>query len=253
MASTNSLEASLQRWAHPRVLVLASPEVERMLSKNALTFTELLKPLGASLENMPAIYFRSVSKNYPLKHFGVKFVAPVELEAAAALTNPDGVPPTNPQVSSNLASTESYLDGVLRENEPQRDRYTDGIQDAHDVAGFLRTTPDPTPWFSRYRSEFQEVLRYHESELIDQPLALLVAVSTTDQNPLNLIESLRSMRNLPVVFQKGIYDSPANMLRSVVVLHDKASGAGRPGSEGERREYVSIDQETVWSRGTEIA
>ena len=86
-------------------------------------------------------------------------------------------------------ASDRYLDSVLRAAEPASERYEDGISEAGDVPPFLRRTPQPTPWFHEYRREFHETLRYEESELMDAPLAILVAISTADANPLNLIES----------------------------------------------------------------
>lgn len=240
MASSSSIEAGLQRWAQPRVLVLASGDVERMLLRSHLTLAALLRPLGEALEGVPAAYFRSVAgKSYTLKNFGVKFIAPLEMDALAPAIAyaPDGTSPaaTDAADAAQAQAAEQYLDGVLRAAEPPQDRYSDGVQEAADVPSFLRRTPDPAPWFGRYRGEFSETLRYNEAELVDQPLALLVAVSTGDSNPLNLIESLRATKNLPLAFQRGLLDSPSNMLRSIVVLHDKHAEAASGDEQARER------------------
>ena len=192
---------------------------------------QMLRPLGESLDGVPAASFRSAAggRGYTLKNFGIKFVAPHELDALTS-SGPQPEPLAGQQADqaeiTGSSSAEQYLDRVLRATEPSADRYSDGVSEPADVSSFLRRTPDPTPWFTRYRGEFHETLRYHESELLDQPLALLVAVSTGDANPLNLVETLRAQKNLPAVFQRGVYDSASNMLRNIVVLHDKHTEVG---------------------------
>ncbi len=50
------MNRSLMQWVHrsfqPFVLVIASPEVDKICRKSNLTFADLLKPLGVNLENV---------------------------------------------------------------------------------------------------------------------------------------------------------------------------------------------------------
>ena len=89
-------------------------------------------------------------------------------------------------------------------------------------------TPEPTPWFSKYRTEFLESLRFNEAELLDHPVACtrvaalryekhaqticweiagIVAIASSDANPVALVDSLRGVRSLPRLFKRGVYDS----------------------------------------------
>lgn len=55
-----SVDSALWRqWAQPFVLVIASPEVDRICMKNHLTFAEMLKPLGISLDGLGGTPARS--------------------------------------------------------------------------------------------------------------------------------------------------------------------------------------------------
>jgi hypothetical protein len=85
-----------------------------------------------------------------------------------------------------------------------------------DVNGFWRVTGDATPWFSAYRHQFFETLRFSEYEFVDQPVACklvlyhcsgrfrpasplyfpastsigLFAVAASDENPVSTYRSL---------------------------------------------------------------
>jgi len=242
MASTNNVEGWIQRWAQPRVLLLPSEAAERAVAVNGLTLVQILRVIGATLAGSPAnerthspasssssstptAYFRSVSRSYTLKHFGLSFVSSLDLAAAAPQSFPDGARESPAALFGKdaAARADGYLDALLRSPlaEPSSQRFDDGINDALDVASFIRRTQDPTPWYTLYRREYLEVLRFHESELIDMPMATMIAISSVDPDPINTIEQLRSHAALPAVYAKGVYDTPNNMARCILVIHDK--------------------------------
>ncbi len=98
----------------------------------------------------------------------------------------------------------------------------DNVRDALDVNGFWRVTQDATPWFTRYRHEFIESLRFSESDFVDQPVACLFAVAASEENPIAQMESMRQVRNYPALLQAGTYDR--DMLHKMyVVVHDNQS------------------------------
>ena len=50
--------------------------------------------------------------------------------------------------------------------------------------------PDPTPWYTAYREEYANTMRFHEDEMIDHPVAIIVAVSSADPDPEALLGRL---------------------------------------------------------------
>lgn len=93
-----------------------------------------------------------------------------------------------------------------------------GIHDVYDVPSFLRHTSDITPWYNAYRSSFHSCLRFQSDSLIDAPHALMICVSSSESNPLQMIDTLRSLRSLPTLFHNGVYD--INLLRCVTTQNN---------------------------------
>jgi hypothetical protein len=123
-----------------------------------------------------AVSFRAI-RAASLRNFGVRFVSANECEA----------------VEQKVA--EKHLDKVVKYSPPSTGE--DRLRDHQDAQGFLRSEPlrrflccvtraslillifvtgtavsqDPTPWFTRYRQEFVETLRFSDAELLDHPVA----------------------------------------------------------------------------------
>jgi hypothetical protein len=72
-------EASWRSWCHPIVMVLTSTDVDRICHKNNVTFTEMIKPWGTSVDTS-SVVFRSPTKAISLRNFGVRFMAAAEFE-----------------------------------------------------------------------------------------------------------------------------------------------------------------------------
>jgi hypothetical protein len=198
-----SFVGSLQEAFKPVVLVLCSAEVDKLCRRSHLSFVELLRPLGLELSGVGSVSFRTASKSYNLKNFGVRFVSPVEVQA----------------IDSKLA--DRHLENVVRGCAPAATRMEDNVRDTLDVHGFWRTTPEVSGWYTRYRNEFVETLRFSEFDFIDQPIACLYAVSASEESPLGTMESLRQNRHLPALLQNGFYDRDLHKMYAVV--HDNHS------------------------------
>lgn len=192
----------MKKWGakNPVVLVIGSERVEQICQKNNLSLTQLLRPLAETLPRIRGIHFRSVSKSVALKNFGIRCVGQHELDPI------------------DYKFAETFLDGVVRASPPSHERSPDGIRDELDVDGFHRVFPNPTPWMDEYRRELENVLQFNPIEFIDQPVACIYAISTEEADPIQLIDQMRSMRNLPELFRAGHYDSA--IYRSYVLVHD---------------------------------
>ena len=208
------MSETLSHYGHAPVLVLPSPPLEQLMAKNHLTFTELLKPFGQPPLLSSAMHFRTPNRSqYQLKRWGVRFVATHEME-----------PMQGPL-------TEKWLDSVLASHPIPKSRQTDGIRSPDDVPAFTKSTPDPVPWYTRYRADMLSSLRFSEQELLDQPLGVMIAVSGTEGlAATQWVEMCRSNRVLPPAMQRGVYD--AQILKVIVVIHDRHSEATDPAARG---------------------
>ena len=202
----------LSHYGHGPVLVLPSLPLEQSLAKNHLTFPELLKPFGQPPLLSSAMHFRTPNRQqYQLKRWGVRFTALHEME------------PLHPIVGERLC------DEVLKSTTLPKSRQTDTIKSPDDVAPFLKAVGDPVPWYTRYRHDLLGSLRFSEQELLDQPLAIMIAVSSTEgAAAMQFIDTCRSNRLLPASMQKGVYDS--NIAHCVVIVHDKHSESSDSGA-----------------------
>ena len=204
------MSETLSHYGHAPVLVLPSPPLEQSLAKNHLTFAELLKPFGQPPLLSSAMHFRTPSRGqYQLKRWGVRFVSVHEME------------PMHPGLS------ERFLDAVLAGFPVPKNRMGDGIKGVDDVATFVKATPDPVPWYTRYRADMLSSLRFSEQELLDQPLGVMIAVSSSEgATAAQWVEMCRANRVLPPAMQRGVYD--VAIPKAVVVVHDKHTEVADP-------------------------
>jgi len=178
-------------YATPVVCTLATEEVERLSGKNGLAFHELL---SAFSNCQLKTHFRSISSHYPLNELRVRFIRSSELRPRPI----------------NVA--EELMRGVLVPRPGEDD--------------LLRHTPDgldalELPWQRRFRSLLQESLSCCEESMTECPALLMVAVATSDVNPVTCFEQLDSAHFLPASFQSGQFDS--SVARMYLLVHDMTS------------------------------
>jgi hypothetical protein len=53
----------------------------------------------------------------------------------------------------------------------------DGLVNTSDVGRFFRQNPDPTPWFTEYRTAMNRALGCVPHEFTEQPIGMLVVVA----------------------------------------------------------------------------
>ena len=224
------MSETLSHYGHAPVLVLPSPPLEQLMAKNHLTFTELLKPFGQPPLLSSAMHFRTPNRSqYQLKRWGVRFVSTHEME-----------PMQGPL-------SERFLDSVLASHPVPKGRMTDGIRQVDDVPAFTKATPDPVPWYTRYRADMLASLRFSEQELLDQPLGVMIAVSSAEgASAVQWVEMCRGNRVLPPAMQRGVYDS--QILKCLCIIHDKHSEVADPAArsravdmmKGLQRQYGDV-------------
>jgi len=63
-----------------------------------------------------------------------------------------------------------------------------------------------TPWYTKWKRQFLQQTMFADHELTNQPLIFIYFISTTEQDPIGTIDTLRRADNLPTLYKEGIYD-----------------------------------------------
>jgi len=196
------------------VLVLASDKVEEACVKSGLTFAELIKPFASTLDNLKAIQFRALSKPTTLRRFGLRVISAAEMAPVKthvvdaylrAVVNESVQTTVGPAFQSSLPTL------------PHPGIGADGIYATSDVPNFVASRPDPTPWWTAYRREFLAASAPAEENMLEQPVAIIVAVSADEERADQKALAMRQLQNLPPQFQRCLYDSTVPTSYVVVV------------------------------------
>eukprot|EP01083_Nonionella_stella_P118378 353380_1 len=209
------MSRSPREWAQtcfrPCVMVNYTQAVEDATQQSHMNLVELLSTFEG-LPTVGSLSFRSSSeRSHSLQRFGVRFT---HIHAVHA---PEHAP-FEQRLERAMARRSSDWEEMGRAAEEG----VDCVRDADDVGEFFRKYPDPTPWYNEYRSKFLDSLRFDPREFIDQPLGLVVAVSVSDEAPIERLKALSHPKSFPSLFKSGIYDS--NVYKCFVLVHDARSG-----------------------------
>lgn len=226
----DAMESWVQETYAPLVLTSATPEVERLAQKNNLSFADLLN--GFALLEHADTPLRSVNQQCHLDTFNFRFVATGQF---APLPLQDGTRMLHDAVMAHPPSAAMGVDL----NIPRVSSVED-VPAYMDAIGMDSTNTEPpraTPWYREFTRALMDSFRCEEYSMMGQPVAMVLAVSSTDGNPRACFEELA--RHLPPVFQQGLYDP--NLPKYFVLVHDM-----------DETEGTGIDPEAILS-GLSIA
>lgn len=203
-----------QQWAQgtyqPVVLVKGTERVQELCQKNGLCLADLLRPFGLRVGGAnAAIRIRTPAGSKLVRNYGVRIV------------DVDNVK------TSSVKRVAADLSAVVAENQPQSDREEDGISCRADAIRFFRTHSDPTPWFTAYRTQLLRSLCFARHEFSEQPVGVIVVVSSDEPEPGKRLSKLSASSNLPKMVTDGYLDS-TQLPYAYWVLRD--SGAHEEGS-----------------------
>jgi len=196
--------ASIQ-WAtevfKPVVLVCGSEKAEKICQKNGITLSEMLRPFGNRIGGGDGgVRFRTPNQTLKVVHgYGVQILSGAEIDKIAA-------------------TRVAPLDDVMRANVPSEQRKSDDIFDMSDAARFFIRNPDPTPWFTAYRTELHKSLGFTPYEFTEQPLGMIFVISSDEEAPARALASLRNKANLPKPLAHSLLDNEVPY--ACWVLHD---------------------------------
>lgn len=100
----------------------------------------------------------------------------------------------------------------------------------------------PMPWYNRYRSLLNESLRCTEYSMLDCPSLWVCVASTADQNPIECLQQVGSVRFGPSGFHNGQFD-PATAEKIFVLVHD-VSEAQSPEAAHRAQELLNQAKQT---------
>lgn len=180
----------------PTVIVIGTETAKTCIREaNGMSLAELFAPFGGFYRRIPVSY-NVLDKPMNVDAYRVRFSdADSAVQWGAAFAE---------QVGANMVEVSSP--------KPSTD---------------ARPVRAPSPWYQQWRRSMFRSLRWSEHEGLDQPAAALLVVSSKEEDPVFLFESLLHSSNLPPLCQQGVLDPvPA---RAAVLLHDMSD----PGSPSE--------------------
>ena len=104
--------------------------------------------------------------------------------------------------------------------KPLEETLDDGPCDSEDLPKFEKLFKNP--WWDSYRFALDRTLQHNQTELLGQPVCMVMVVSTEDKDPLARFEELSNPHFLPEVFKTGQYDA-SSIQKFYLLVHEKSS------------------------------
>ncbi|KAK3240229.1 hypothetical protein CYMTET_49920 [Cymbomonas tetramitiformis] len=216
----------LKNWLRgiytPVVQVIPTTDAEAICLKNGLTFAETLRPF-CNLRNLNVPIRTAGEHAYRLQDFKIRILNAKNIEQHAVEVAEEQLT----QIVSQAAEVATD-EGWSKEKQ---------------IGELLNMRRDPTPWFTKYQSEFLNALTFSDHEAFDHPVACLLVVPSTDPDPVKTFLDLYSTHNVPTLIREGIADP--QLLKHYVLLHDMQSDVTL-----ERAEQVFIEMKSTLGAGS---
>jgi len=196
-------------WIHndvflPTVVVVGTEAAKRKVQEvNGLSLAELFTPFGGHYRKI-TVQHQALEKQLHIEGFRVHFV-----DAGSAS-----------QWSSSHAE--------------QISAWTVESSSTATATGDLHTSlRPPSPWYEQWRMAMFRSLRWSEHEGLDQPVAALYVVLSTEPEPVALLEQLLQPSHMPPLCTQGVLDPvPA---RATVLLQDVSDPASPSSAQLQER------------------
>ncbi|TNN77946.1 Trafficking protein particle complex subunit 8 [Liparis tanakae] len=198
-----SVQEFVQDSFVPMVAVLCSEEAERVTRKNNLNFAELLRP-----------FCRLTSEGHIRDpNNQVQVVKNLRICVNNVVTSPN---------TTFSPAQRRVLNEVVLSCQPQEGAATNVITAGDGDLNFSATTP----WFEAYRENFLQSMPASEHEFLNNYLACLLVVSSTETVPVE--QFLKLSQEQHRIQHSGDYTNPKwfipNTLKYYVLLHDMSEG-----------------------------
>ncbi|RUP46788.1 ER-golgi trafficking TRAPP I complex 85 kDa subunit-domain-containing protein [Jimgerdemannia flammicorona] len=211
----------------PRIAVIASSDANELCQTNNLpTFVELIKPFGELIEGKVSA---RDSQNLPISidNFSVRFADLTQLEEpdhrAAFRIISDYVKAQSPDLATeSLDCIRTKQDVSQRYLETNTDSCLVSLRILPPLKFFVLSNPanldDLTPWYSEFRRLLFTFAGASEHETFDHPVAIIIAVSSANPDPINTLLRPYDPASPAPIFDKGFMDP--NVLKYYVLIHD---------------------------------
>ncbi|KAG9298934.1 hypothetical protein G9A89_015956 [Geosiphon pyriformis] len=192
------------RVLSPRVAVVSSADADAVCrTSNFPTFLDLIKPFGERIEGKVTVRDSQNLPN-PIEGFAVRFADLAHLEQP------------NTQLTSKL----------LADKVKQYAKDTNLLNDHQPIASKTDVTErylkaikyEITPWYAEYCRLFFTLNGVSEHESFEHPVACIIAISTSNPDPINTLNQLFNANTPAPIYEKGFMDP--NILKYYVLLHD---------------------------------
>ncbi|KAN0050357.1 hypothetical protein ACTA71_003477 [Dictyostelium dimigraforme] len=175
------IKYSINSWITPSVLVISSPSVSKIFQRSGNN-TSLEQVFSQYVLEKKKVNIKVNDSSYELNDFRVNFVTLKEYEQ---------------QIQSQiLKDTASSIDSITTDEYHPNFK----LRTKQDVPYFQKICQEPTPWFEKYRHQFIKSLHNLDLETFTHPIAVIMAVSSEDSNPIGML--VKMFEKPPPIFQQ---------------------------------------------------
>ncbi|KAL8255725.1 hypothetical protein R6Q59_030792 [Mikania micrantha] len=188
----------------PVVMVLPTPLVEEGCQKNGLSFVQMLSPFCA-FNNIDVPVRTASDQPYRLQKFKLRMFNGSDIR------------------QPNMEVTKERLEQVIADagNREDSDLYLDP---SHIETISTSSEPEFVPtWFQFFNKELVRSVSFSDHEAFDHPVACLLVVSSSDEDPINKFVDLFNANQLPPLLNDGAMDS--NIPKYYILVHDNQNGS----------------------------
>ncbi|KAM9944612.1 hypothetical protein ACTFIT_009323 [Dictyostelium discoideum] len=175
------IKYSINSWITPSVLVISSPSVSKIFQRSGNN-TSLEQVFSQYILEKKKVNIKVNDSSYELNDFKVNFVTLKDYEQ---------------QIQSQiLKDTSSSIDSLTTDEYHPNFK----LRTKQDVPYFQKICQEPTPWFEKYRHQFIKSLHNLDLETFTHPIAVILAVSSEDSNPIGTL--VKMFEKPPPIFQQ---------------------------------------------------
>jgi trafficking protein particle complex subunit 8 len=206
------LKSLIKHSFSPSVLILSTEGAENVSRRSDMSLLDLFRPF--SLVDTSSVAVNSTREQpFRIPQLSLRFCESSEVE----------------QPSEEFVDVS--LDAVMRSYETLAQNMATVVSNKEDALLYLQQTSERqrTPWYDDYRTEMLRGLRCGDHEYFDHPLACLIVVSSSEEDPVPKLVSLLALEALPPLFRDGMMDP--NMLKHYVLLHDNTLSSSQTSPE----------------------
>jgi len=209
---------SFKEWVRtaftPVVMVMSHPDVEATCQKNGLSFVDLLRP-----------FCQINDINIPVRTVGEQSYRVTELTVRVYAAE-DIHQPSFEVAEEHLRTVMGRFDDAHQPKGPLSAPKGGAGADMDFEALLKQAQRSPNPWFQEHRAELCRMLMFQDHDMIDHPVACMVALPSTTPDPVSAFLE-RAKGPLPPLMGAGFMSDA--MVKHFVLVHDAAVN-GPPGA-----------------------